>query len=70
MFAEMWMEQIAKVVNKPDHSVRQLNMYQVGVRALLLVKHSLLVLSGVSNKLDQSTRQLDMFQVGVHCFLF
>eukprot|EP00983_Pelagomonas_calceolata_P062482 1147322-Pelagomonas_calceolata.AAC.15 len=30
MFAEMWVEQIAKVVGKPDHEVRQLNMYKEG----------------------------------------
>jgi hypothetical protein len=30
MFAEMWMEQIAKVVGQPDHKVRQLNMYKEG----------------------------------------
>ncbi|PNW76169.1 hypothetical protein CHLRE_12g545101v5 [Chlamydomonas reinhardtii] len=30
MFAEMWIEQIAKTVGKPDHEVRTLNMYNEG----------------------------------------
>jgi CO/xanthine dehydrogenase Mo-binding subunit len=30
MFAEMWTEQIARVVGRPDHEIRELNMYKEG----------------------------------------
>ncbi len=30
MFAEMWIEQIAKTLGKPDHEIRQINMYKEG----------------------------------------
>jgi CO/xanthine dehydrogenase Mo-binding subunit len=30
MFAEMCVERIAKVVGRPDHLIRELNMYQEG----------------------------------------